>query len=100
MAAELGQLVTVARPHPQLLPRALDWGWANPKVGGMWVGGAAPEGQEYRWGGAQVREGYMWGRCARGAWITGNSGIGGGGVHVGEGTAPKCHQGPKELGPQ
>ena len=45
MAAELGQLVTVARPHPQLLPRALDWGWANPKVGGMWVGGGRLKGR-------------------------------------------------------
>ena len=25
---------------------------------------------------------------------------GGGGVHAGESTAPKCRQGPKELGPQ
>ena len=71
----------------------------------MWVEGL-PEGQAYRWGEAQVREGVHMGKVCpwgmdlreqRPLWVRVTCE---GGVHVGEGTAPRCHQGPQELGPQ
>lgn len=61
LVAELGQPVTEAPAHPQVLPETLSWCWSDLKVGTCR-------------GGVHAGQGCMWGRAMSST-----------GVHVGEG---------------